>query len=362
VKYRGSAHGTNEYPFMIDQDGISVLPVTSLTLGYQAFDERVSSGIPGLDEMFGGGGFYRGSSILVSGTAGTGKSSIGAGFVSAACRRGERALYVSFEEAQDQLIRNMRSIGLDLRQWVDADLLHYHATRATVFGLEMHLVSLYKLVNDFSPSVVVIDPMTSLMGIGTSGEVQSTLTRLIDFLKSRGITTIFTSLVEGGVAMDRTEESVSSLMDTWLLLRNVEFNGERNRTLYVLKSRGMEHSNQVREFLLTNDGVQLIDAYIGPAGVLTGTARLQQEARERAEAEALREEIGARRVQLERKRLAVDARVEELRAEFAAEEQETKRHIHEAEVRMAAAAETSEEIRRRRTGTGRGEHAEGRVD
>lgn len=351
VKYRGSAHGTNEYPFLIDERGISVLPITSLEMTYGVSDERVSSGIPALDEMIEGGGFFRGSSILVSGTAGTGKSSVAAHFVSAACSRGEKALYISFEESAPQHVRNMASIGLDLNKWVDAGLLRYEATRSTLYGLEMHLVNIHNILEEFQPDVVVIDPMTSLQLVGTQREIQSTLARLVDLLKSRGITGLFVSLISGGDAMDRTEESVSSLMDSWLLLRNVEYAGERNRTLYLLKSRGMAHSNQVREFVLTDEGVKLERAYVGPGGVFTGSARVAQEAADEAERTLRQQEIEARQRDIARKREALEARVLELRAEYDADEAEATRVIEELKLRDTSLATERASMQRRRTST-----------
>ena len=270
VKYRGSVHGNNEYPFLIDEAGISVLPVTSLGLQHEVSSERVSSGIPRLDTMLAGRGYYRGSSVLVSGTAGSGKTSVAAHFVDAACRRGERAMYFAFEESQGQLIRNMRSIGIDLEPWIKSGLLRFHAARPTLYGLEMHLATIHKLVDDFQPQAVVIDPLSNFTSAGTTTEVKAMLMRLIDFFKSKQITAVFTNLTSGGGPSEQTDVGVSSLMDTWLLLRDIEVGGERNRSMYILKSRGMAHSNQLREFLLTDHGVELVDVYLGPEGVLTG--------------------------------------------------------------------------------------------
>jgi circadian clock protein KaiC len=282
VKYRGTPHGTNEYPFLIDEKGFSVLPVTSLGLQHDVSEERISSGIPRLDTMLSGKGFYRGSTILVSGTAGAGKTSLAAYFVNAACERGERCLYFSFEESPGQLIRNMRSIGLDLGQWLRKKLLNFHSSRATFHGLEMHLVTIHKLVQEFQPEVVVLDPIGSLIQAGNRRDANAMLMRLLDFLKVQGITAFFTNLSTAGEALERTQVEISSLVDTWILLRNIEVGGERNRALYVLKSRGMAHSNQLREFLLTENGVELMDVYLGPEGLLTGSSRLSHEARERA--------------------------------------------------------------------------------
>jgi circadian clock protein KaiC len=322
VKYRGTAHGTNEYPFLIDEDGFSVLPVTSLGLIHQVSEERISSGVPRLDTMLGGEGFFRGSTILVSGTAGTGKTSLAAHFVDAACRRGERCLYFSFEESPGQLIRNMRSIGLNLEQWSKKGLLQFHSSRATFYGLEMHLAIIHKIVQDFQPRVVVLDPIGSLIQAGNQRDAHTMIIRLIDFLKQRGVTAFLTNLTSGGEALERTDVEISSIVDSWLFMRDIELDGERNRALYVLKSRGMAHSNQLREFLLTERGVDLLDVYVGPDGVLTGSSRLSQEARERAAALARQEEASRGERDRTRKREALEARIEALRKEFEVEEEE----------------------------------------
>ncbi|HYV83903.1 MAG TPA: circadian clock protein KaiC, partial [Pyrinomonadaceae bacterium] len=282
VKYRGTSHGTNEYPFLIDEKGFSVLPITSLGLTHKAPTEFVSTGIPRLDTMLSGRGFYRGSSILVSGTAGTGKSTLAAHFIEAACTRGERALFFAFEESQEQIIRNMRSIGIDLEKHVRRGLLKFQNARPSSWGLEVHLALIHKTIDTFNPAVVVVDPITNFLAIGDRMETKSMLTRLIDFLKMKQITGMFTSLTSSSSAMEDSEVDVSSLMDAWLLVKTIESNGERNRGLYILKARGIAHSNQVREFLLTRNGIELIDAYIGAEGVLMGSARSSQIAREQA--------------------------------------------------------------------------------
>ena len=331
VKYRGSTHGTNEYPFLIDDQGISVLPISSLGLNHEASSERVSSGVARLDGMLGGKGFYQGSSILASGTAGTGKSTIAACFVDAACRRGERALFFAFEESPQQIVRNMRSIGIDLEPWVRKGLLQFHAARPTYGGIEQVLLLTHKHITNFQPSVVVVDPVTNLLMVSTQNEVRSMLTRLVDFLKTQKITAIFTSLTAAG-ALEASEADVSSLMDTWLLLKNIEVGGERNRALYVLKSRGMEHSNQIREFVLTDDGLRLLDVYLGPEGVLTGSARVSQEMREKAVVTFRLQELESRRRELERKRRIFEARMVMLRAEFEVEEEIIQQTISESEL------------------------------
>lgn len=273
VKYRGSVHGTNEYPFLIDEDGISVLPVTSLKLENKVSMERVSSGIPSLDDMLGRKGFFKGSSILVSGTAGTGKTSIAAYFANASCLRNERCIYFAFEESPEQIIRNMKSIGVNLEPHVKKGLLKFHASRPTLYGLEMHLVVIYKMIQQFKPSCVVLDPITNLITVGDISDVKSILMRLIDILQQEQITVMFTALTLNNDANGHYDEGISSLVDSWLMVRDIEFNGERNRGLYIMKSRGMKNSNQVREFIISNDGIGLVEVYLGPDGVLTGSAR-----------------------------------------------------------------------------------------
>jgi circadian clock protein KaiC len=314
LKYRGSTHGTNEYPFLVDESGISVLPVTSLNLEHLVSSERVSSGIPELDQMLEGAGFYRGTSILVSGSAGTGKTSIGAHFVNASCERGEPALYFTFEESPEQMIRNMASIGLDLRRWIKQGLLHIDATRPTAWGLEMHLVRMHKLIREYQPKAVVMDPLTSLIAGSGDGDVTTLVLRIVDYLKAAGATALFTTLTESGM-LEETQVGLSSLVDSWLQLRTLEVNGERNRVLYVLKSRGTAHSNQVREFVLTNNGVRLQPLYLGSGGVLTGSARVAQEAREREEAMKAQQMREFSQAELERKMLALDAQLHALQLE-----------------------------------------------
>lgn len=325
VKYRGSTHGTNEYPFLIEEKGISVLPITSIGLNHPVSSQRISSGIPRLDAMLGGKGYYRGSSVLLSGTAGTGKTSAAASFVDAACRRGERCIYFAFEESSAQIIRNMGSIGIDLAPWEAKGLLKFHAERPSVYGLETHLLTMHKAVSEFRPAVVVVDPLTNLISAGNPLDVKSMLTRLIDFLKMNQITAIFTTLTSAGGPLEQSEVGISSLADAWLLLRDIEIGGERNRGLYILKSRGMAHSNQIREFLLTDRGIDLLDVYVGSSGVLTGSARLAQEAHEKEEELAHRQEIELRKLNLESRRKALEAQVAALHAELEAGASEMKK-------------------------------------
>ena len=357
LKYRGSAHGTNEYPFLIGERGLSVLPVTSLRLDHAASARRISTGIPRLDEMFGGKGVYRGSSVLVSGSPGTGKSSVGAKFIDAACRRGERALLFAYEESSSQILRNMASIGIHLEPWVKKGLLRIHASRPTLHGLEQHLVMMHDMVNAFNPAVVVVDPISNLTLEHNEAEVKPTLMRLIDFLKQEQITTVFTSLTIGGRATESPEDSqvgVSSLMDTWLLLRNVESNGERNRTIYVLKSRGMAHSNQVREFVLSDAGIDLVDVYLGSERVFTGTARVAQEAQERLAAELRQQDHERKLRQLSGKRKVVEAQIAALHAEAEAEEAEVKFAIAQETNRAKATRQNAEAMARLRGGSTNG--------
>ena len=325
VKYRGALHGTNEFPFLISNEGISVLPITSLGLNHKISGERIATGIPRLDAMLGGRGFFRGSSILLTGTPGTGKTIVAANFAQAACRRGERALFFSFEESPNQIIRNMHSIGLRLDPLVRRGLLRFHAARPSLYGLEMHLATMFKEIAAFQPHVVIIDPITSLMDAGTDSECRGMVTRLVDYLKAGQVTTLFTSLTQGGHALQQSEAAMSSLMDSWLLLQDFEGNGERNRVLYVLKARGMAHSNQVREFLISDRGIDLVDAYIGPNGVLTGSARAAQAALEKAAVLASQQEVARRKRELERKRVALERQIGGLRSDYETEAVELRR-------------------------------------
>ena len=348
VKYRGTTHGTNEYPFLIDEDGISVLPVTSLGLQHEVSAERVSSGVPRLDTMLGGEGYFRGSTVLVSGTAGSGKTSLAAHFAAAACQRGERSLYLSFEESPAQLLRNMLSIGIDLEPWVKKGLLQFHATRASIHGLEMHLASIHKLVREFQPRVVIMDPISSMVAAGTRRGATVMLTRLIDFLKLQEITALLTNLTSGDEAPEKTDVDISSLVDTWLLLRDLELGGERNRVMYVLKSRGMAHSNQMREFLLTDRGVELQDVYIGAEGVLTGSARQAQEAKEKTAALLRQQEVEGKQRERERKQEALEARIAAMRKEFESEDEEAKRIIGQEHTSQQVVEQDREKMGRSR--------------
>ncbi len=337
VKYRGSLHGTNEYPFLITEKGLVVVPITSVGLTYEASDERVSTGVPRLDEML-MGGVYRGSSVMISGTAGTGKTSLGAIMVDAACARGERALFFSFEESPDQLVRNMRSIGIDLQRWVDTGLLQLEAVRPTAFGFEEHLAMLHRLLDESEPQLVVLDAVASLTHAGARSETTSAISRDLDLLKGRGITTVMTTLTHG-LSHESSEVDVSSLVDTWLLVRNDESNGERNRLMFVIKSRGSAHSNQVREFVLSDQGADLLDVYVGPNGVLTGSERVEQVSWERLAQATRADETERRRQELVQRSAAFEAQIAALQAQLTAETAEFERFVaSEAEGRASGVA------------------------
>ncbi len=344
VKYRGTVHGTNEYPFLIDEDGISVLPVTSLKLEKEISSERVSSGIPSLDEMLGSKGFFKGSSILVSGTAGTGKTSISAFFADATCRRGERCIYFAFEESPKQIIRNMQSININLQKHVDNGLLQFSASRPTLHGLEMHLVVIYKMIKKFKPSVVILDPITNLVTVGSVSEVKSMLIRLIDFLQEEQVTVMFTALTLNSIINEQTDEGVSSLVDAWLLVRDIEFNGERNRGLYIMKSRGMKHSNQVREFVISNDGIDLVDVYLGKEGVLTGSARVAEVLKEHTSNALRNNALNRKDREINRKRQILEAQIANLKSEFESVEEELNKIYIEEELKNEVLEKTRKEV------------------
>jgi circadian clock protein KaiC len=347
AKFRGSRHGTNEYPFLIDEGGMAVLPITSVGLDYNVSSERIGTGIPRLDAMFSRGGFFRGSSVLISGTAGTGKTSFAVRFADESCRNGEKCLYYAFEESSSQIIRNMRSTGIDLEPWVKKGLLRFKTLRPHFYGLEMHLTTMYKAINEFNPTSIVMDPISNLISIGDPEEVKVVLMRLVDLLKSRLITSLFTSLISQG-KLEETNIGVSSIMDTWIVLKEIESGGERNRGLYIIKSRGMGHSNQIREFLMTDSGIDLVDVYTGPEGVLTGTARLAQEAREKAERTGLELEIKRKKREFERRRQITEARIALLQVKLDAEQEDTLETIQQQESKMKTSATNRKKIARLR--------------
>jgi len=345
IKYRGAGHHLDEFPFLITDGGVSVLPVTSVVQSYGASSERISTGVPELDAML-DGGFYRGSSILVSGEAGTGKSSLAVHVAAAACARGERCLYYLFEESQEEVLRNMRSIGFELTEWLERGLLRFAVSRASAFGLEMHLVRIEDAVREFEPQVALFDPISNLVGAGSLSEVKSMTSRLLDHLKSRGITPLFTLLREGegahsGTEVSRAEVGVSSLMDCWITLSNRESDGEQTRLISVRKARGINHSNQVREFLITDRGVDVVDVIVGPTGVLTGSARAAFQARQGAEAARRQRLNDARRRELELERTRLRAQIDSLEAELRNAEQDLEEDrtgtMAEDEARLAEA-------------------------
>jgi len=351
VKYRGSTHHTSEYPFLIDEGGISILPVTSMGLKHEAAAERVPSGVARLDAMMEGKGYYRGSSVLVSGTAGAGKTSLAAHFACAATARGERCMWFAFEESSSQIIRNMRSIGIDLEPAVRRGMLRFHAERPTIYGLEMHLVTMHKLVNEFKPQVVVIDPVSNFTALGSGAEVKAMLTRLIAFIKTEGITALFTNLTAGDTSLEATDVGISSLMDTWLVMRYMQHGAERNRFLAILKSRGMAHSNQTREFLLTEQGMELRDVYVGPSGdLLAGGARDALEAQEKAQALVGKQRTEGTKRALESKRQALEAQIAALRAEFEVEQAEAAKTVGQDQTRAGVLAGDRAQMARLRQG------------
>src|ERR1700730_1537097 len=347
VKYRGSSHGTDEYPFLIDKKGFSVLPLSSIRLDHKVSKDRISSGIRDLDTMLEGRGFYKGSSILVSGTSGSGKSTLAAHFVNETCRTGKRVLYIAFEESSAQVIRNMRSVGINLGQYFQKGLLQFHAWRPTQHGLEMHLLRIHELVDEFNPQVVIVDPITNLISANLN-EVHAMLMRLMDFLKDRQITAMFTTLTANRGVEEQTEVGISSLTDTWILLRDLELNGERNRCLYVLKSRGMAHSNQIREFVLSRTGVHLLPAYVGSGTVYTGSARLAQEAREKAEVVRERQQLEEKRKEFSARRTVLESQIAALRDELSSGEAEFARQIRQRNDRQQRVALDREEMGKKR--------------
>ena len=324
VKYRGSTHGTNEYPFLIDEDGISVLPITSLKLDNEVSSDIISTGVPGLNEMFHGGGFYRGSNILVSGTAGTAKTTVACYFANEQCEKNERTIYFAFEESPHQLVRNMKSIGVNLEKHIKKGILQIHSSRPSLNGLELHLLTLRKLIKEFQPTTIIIDPISNLISVGSEHEVRSMLVRLIDMLKANNITAMFTSLNKqtDTVRPDLAEESVSSLVDTWITVRDMEGVGERNRGIFIIKARGMGHSNQVREFVITSNGIELLDVELGPQGILTGAARQSYQFKKTISDIKLQNEISRKDREIERKRKVLEANIEALRTEFESAEEE----------------------------------------
>jgi len=350
VKYRGSIHGTNEYPFLIDNDGIAVLPITSLALDKEVSEKRIPSGITALDQMMGGKGFYRGSSVLVSGTAGTGKTSIAAYFASEACARGEKCLYFAFEESPRQIVRNMLSINLDLQPYVDQGLLLFHAARPTMYGLEMHLVNIYKFIKKFKPAVVILDPITNLVTVGSVSEVKGMLIRLIDFLQEEQITVMFTALTLNTSVTEQTDEGVSSLVDAWLLVRDIEYNGERNRGMYIMKSRGMKHSNQVREFVITDKGLDLVEVYLGPDGVLTGSAREAEILKEQTSRVIKTNAVSRKDREIDRKRKVLEAKIASLQTEFESVEEELNKVYIEEQLKEEILQKTRNELTQLRRG------------
>ncbi|GAC1589836.1 MAG: circadian clock protein KaiC [Ginsengibacter sp.] len=349
IKYRGTTHGTNEYPFLIDEEGISILPITSLLLNKKVSKEKVSSGVVALDEML-SDGFYKGSSILVSGTAGTGKTSIAACFANETCLKGGRCIFFAFEESPEQIIRNMKSININLDTHVNKGLLKFHASRPTLHGLEMHLVMIYKMIKQFKPSTVILDPITNLITVGSVSDVKSILIRLIDFLQNEQITVMFTALTLNNIVNEQTDEGVSSLVDTWIQVRDIEFNGERNRGMYIMKSRGTHHSNQVREFLISSNGLDLVDVFLGPDGVLTGSARQAYKLLEATGVALKKNVLESKNNEISRKEAILNSRIAALRTEFESVRDELNKIQIEEDLKAEIMEKNREELLKIRKG------------
>jgi len=355
VKYRGSAHKPDEFPFLISSEGLSVMPLTSVLPGYEASTEQISTGLPRLDTMMGGGGYYRGSSILVSGQAGTGKTSLAVHLAVSVCRLGDSCLYCAFEESEAEIVRNMRSIGLDLERWIKEGLISFTMSRATSDGLELHLVELERTIGELRPKVAIFDPISNLTAVGSFPEVKSMTSRLLDFLKTQGITSLFTTLVPGGQDAPGSEVGVSSLMDTWIDLERLETAGEQSRLIRIIKSRGMAHSNQVREFLITDTGIDLVDVYAGPSGMLTGTARAAEEARVKEEQRRRRNETERKRREQEHRQAALEAQIAALQAELEKSQGDLKQLVEDSEAYERHLSEQRAELGRLRRADARGE-------
>jgi circadian clock protein KaiC len=323
VKCRGTTHVNNKHPFLIDESGVSVLPITPVVCRTEASDERISTGLRQLDAMLGGGGFYRGSSVLISGTVGIGKTSLAGHFADATCQRGERCLCFTFEESESQLVRNMRSIGLDLAPWQTKGLLRVHAFRSTLCSLETHLATLHKLVSNFQPHVVIVDPITAFVKAEMQCDAGAMLMHLIDWLKARQTTAIFTNLTHG-LFHEPGQVTIGSFIDTWLVLGDLELGGERIRALQIKKARGIAHSNHMCELLLTDQGVKLLDGDVKPERVLTGSLRLALEVREQAAALNRQLEVERRQCYLEWRCQALEAQLARPPAQLGAEKQEPK--------------------------------------
>lgn len=346
VKYRGTVHGTNEYPFLIDSDGISVLPITSAQLDYPVSTEKISSGIPSLDRMLGNGsGFFKGSGILVSGSSGTGKTSLAASFANSICKRGKKCLYFAFEESPEQIMRNMLSIGIDLRTHSERGLFQCNASRPSLYGLEMHLVEIHRRIERFKPEAIVIDPISNLATVGMGPEVKGMLTRLVDYLQQQQITALFTTLTS---SRERTEGEIASLVDVWIDLHEIESNSERNRGLFIMKSRGMKHSNQIREFVITDDGIDLVDVYLGPNGILTGSARETHQLEEATGAELRTHDLNRRDKEIARKRVVLEAKISSLKEEFESTKDDLNRTSQEEQMKKDIMKKNRESLTLRR--------------
>jgi len=320
VKMRGSVHGINEYPFSIDMNGISVLPLISQLANQSLSTVRISSGVKDLDGMLDGKGFFEGSSILVSGSAGTGKTSIAISLINATCIKKIRGLYCAFEESSSQITRNMLSIGLDIEPYIKSGVLKMYSSRPTIQNLELHLIAIQKIIEEFDPKIIVLDPITNLIAEGINTEIRQMLAHFVDFLKSKNITVLFTAAITlETVKSNPSDEGISAMVDTWILVRDIETNSERNRGIYILKSRGMNHSTQVREFVITDNGLSLLPIYISAGGILTGSAKLEHTLQKEEQNKLFKNEIKTRNSEIERKRKMMEENIALLKTNFESE-------------------------------------------
>jgi circadian clock protein KaiC len=338
VKRRGRGHGTNEYPFLLDTDGLFLVPVTGSVLGAPVSEQLLSTGIPGLDAMLGGQGIYQGSTVLLSGQAGTGKTSIACSLTQAACAAGIPVLYLSFEESVAELTRNQRSLGIDIGRYLaddDRGTLVMLPIRAVELGLEEHLMRAMHLVKRHRPALVVLDPVSSLAGRGDEPGAKEILLRLLHLIKEEGITVVATELLSDD-SQGVSHLDVSSMIDVWIKLRRHEHNGEMNRLIYVVKARGLPISDQVKEFRITSTGLRIEDPYIGEGGIVYGTARLARQAEDEETIAQLHRELD-RAQRLRRDLDEIQSANERLvRAEQEAKAADLDRQVARIEQRLAA--------------------------
>ena len=344
VKCRGINHYTGKSPFIINSEGMSIRPLITADFDYKVLKSRVSTGIADIDNMLGGKGLYRGSTVYITGPSGAGKTSISSSFANGACSRGERALFLAFEESSDQIIRNMKSIGLSLDKWVNEKLLYFYTARATTNSLEGHLDNIMTMVREVEPTCVVLDPISAFRPIANENETKLMLIRLNDYLRARKITTVFTALSSDGEYSEHADVQLSSIADTWIVVRIMDYKGERNNVMQLMKSRGMSHSRQMKEMYFTGNGLKLQNVYQGPEGVLTGAARIGQEKYEKLKEARNVIEIDKNRKKIERKKSLLEASIEALKHEYEEELEALHAAIEEAEEQNSKIKETRKEI------------------